>query len=450
MTTPSTSPRNNPIQYAPIQLPDDEFSRIRKLYELSMTLSGDPVDIFRHIAHMIGELLDVKVVCLSEVRGSELYFLSVYVDGEMYDNAGRCELAITPCATVESSKDFRVYDRVAERFPQAQFLKTHNAFSYCGFPALDNNGNVVAVTCLLDDKAHEFSEEDHFMLRIMGQRIGLEIERQRHIDEQKKARSELLKHKEKLEELVEERTAELCQMQDELIKREKLATLGQLTATVSHELRNPLGTIRSSIFSIGEKLKGKNLGVDKSLDRVSRNITRCDNIISELLDFTKAKKPNLTRIKLRDWLSAVTSELTRPPGLTLETHCYDIEAEFDPDLMRRVVVNLYDNACDALDSQPGKVEISCKAVSNNLHLEVKDNGRGLPEQQLANVFEPLFSTKSFGVGLGLAIVRQIIEQHSGNIDIASQLNQGTTLSITLPLRNNRKSPRRETLENFAC
>jgi signal transduction histidine kinase len=155
----------------------DELTRFQKLYELSMTLAGDPVEVFAHIARTIGELMDVNVVCLSEVVGDQLRFRSVYVRGEVYTDAGSCPLSITPCATVETSKDLRIYDRVMERFPDAGFLKDHCAFSYCGFPALDNNGKVVAVTCLLDDRPREFSEEDQHTLRIFGQRIGMEIER---------------------------------------------------------------------------------------------------------------------------------------------------------------------------------------------------------------------------------------------------------------------------------
>lgn len=162
---------------------ETHVNRLQKLSELSMTLTGDPADVFREVARMIGELLDVRVVCLSEIRGEELYFISVYADGEVMTDAGHCPLEITPCATVEQSRDLRVYDRVTEHFPEASFLKTHNAYSYCGFPALGGDGKVVAVTCLLDDKPHDFSEEDQDLLRIFGQRIGLEIERKHREDE---------------------------------------------------------------------------------------------------------------------------------------------------------------------------------------------------------------------------------------------------------------------------
>ena len=159
-----------------------EVTRLKKLFELSLTLSGDPLEIFQHAAKLIGELLDVKVVCLSEIQGERLNFLAVYIDGEIYSNAGSCLLAITPCATVEKTKDIRVYDRVKELFPEATFLQDHNAFAYCGFPSLNNHGKVVAVTCLLDDKPHNFTGEDQEILRIIGQRIGMEIERKHNLE----------------------------------------------------------------------------------------------------------------------------------------------------------------------------------------------------------------------------------------------------------------------------
>ena len=160
---------------------DNRVNRLQKVAELSMQLTGEPLQIFERIAHMIGELLNVSVVCLSEIQGEELFFLSVYVNGEVMTNAGRCPLHITPCATVLQSKDMRIYDYVADKFPEATFLKMHNAFSYCGFPSLDRSGNVVAVTCLIDDKPHDFTDEDKDLLKIFGQRIAMEIEREKCI-----------------------------------------------------------------------------------------------------------------------------------------------------------------------------------------------------------------------------------------------------------------------------
>jgi len=160
------------------------LEQLKKLSELSLTLCGDPTEIFERVVRMIGELFKVRVVCLSEVVGPELYFKAVYLNGEVVRDAGRCPLAITPCATVEQDKELRLFDRVMERFPQASFLRDHQAVSYCGFPALDSHGQVVAVTCLLDDKPRVFTEEEQELLRVFGQRVAIEVERARYLADQ--------------------------------------------------------------------------------------------------------------------------------------------------------------------------------------------------------------------------------------------------------------------------
>ncbi len=177
--------------------------RLRRLAELSLTLTGEPETVFRRIAEMIGQMLSVRVVCLSEIRGEELHFISVYVDGEVMLDTGHCPLNITPCATVRQSRDLRIYDKVMELFPDATFLKDHNAYSYCGFPALDSNGDVIAVTCLLDDKPHEFTDSDQALLRIFGQRIAFELERIRQQASQAETERVLRKREKHYRHLVE-------------------------------------------------------------------------------------------------------------------------------------------------------------------------------------------------------------------------------------------------------
>ena len=176
--------------------------KLRRLSELGMTLTGTPADIFRHAVGMIGEMFALRVVCLSQIVDGVLHFRAVYVNGEIFTDAGTCPITVTPCATVEDSKDLRVYDRVAERFPQASFLRDHQAQAYCGFPSLDAAGRVVAVTCLLDDKPREFSEEDQEILRIIGQRLAAEVERERHITERNQVEAELRVGEERLRQSV--------------------------------------------------------------------------------------------------------------------------------------------------------------------------------------------------------------------------------------------------------
>ncbi|MFO0754005.1 MAG: ATP-binding protein [Thermodesulfovibrionales bacterium] len=161
----------------------EQISRFKRLSEIGLTLTGDPTAVFQSIAHLLGELLHVSVVNLSEIRGDTLFFLSCYVKGKVFPYPGSCLLAETPCATIERCRDIRIYHRVAELFPRADFLRLHNAHTYCGIPVLDGNGAVISVICLLDERPRSFSDEDQYLLRIVAQRVGAEIERQKIINE---------------------------------------------------------------------------------------------------------------------------------------------------------------------------------------------------------------------------------------------------------------------------
>ncbi len=429
----------------PVVSPADEITRLRKLYELSMNVSGDPMQVFEMVARLIGQLLDVKVVCLSEVQGDKLNFLSVYVMGEMTRNAGTCDLKITPCATVEQTKDYRVYDRVMERFPEAKFLKSHNAYSYCGFPALGSNGEVLAVTCLLDDRPHEFTDADHDMLRIFGQRIAVEIERQRHIDEQARVQAELSKYRDHLQELVEERTRALKVAQQELVIKERLAALGQITATVSHELRNPLGAIKPSLHYLRKTLSGLDEKALNSLERIERSVNRCDHIIDELLDFSRNRPPVLQYLPVDTWLDDALADQMRPESISLmrERQGSDPVIVADPDLMLRAVINVCDNACQAMMDRLGReaaayqpqLRVSTGLRDGRVELCIADNGTGIDDEIRDRIFEPMFSTKSFGVGLGLPIVKRIMEQHNGGVEIDSRPGAGTSVILWLPVKS---------------
>ena len=157
--------------------PQDQINRLKKLYELSLDLSGEPMDIFVKATRIIAEIMDAKVVCLAEIQGHDLYLMSVYAEGVVQTNVGSCPLAKTPCAKVKASKEIEIYQNVMVLFPEASFLKEKNAYSFCGVPSFDSNGEVVAITCLLDAKPREFSAEDQELLLLFGKRLGQEIGR---------------------------------------------------------------------------------------------------------------------------------------------------------------------------------------------------------------------------------------------------------------------------------
>jgi signal transduction histidine kinase/CheY-like chemotaxis protein len=174
--------------------------RLSKLSELSMMLAGDPATVFERIVRMIGELFEVRGVCLSEIAGTDLAFRAVYAQGRVITNPGGCPIEVTPCATVQASRNIRIYERVMDLFPRAEFLRDHDANAWCGFPSLDNAGNVVAVTCLVDDKPRVFTEEDRQILWVIGQRIAAEFERIKSMAEHARMEEALLENEHRLEE----------------------------------------------------------------------------------------------------------------------------------------------------------------------------------------------------------------------------------------------------------
>ena len=248
----------------------------------------------------------------------------------------------------------------------------------------------------------------------------------------------LVDSKENLEEIVRERTRELREAQNELLRTERMATLGQLTATVSHEIRNPLGTIRTSVFTLANKLKDKEPWLVRNIERIERNIIRCDNIITELLDYSRIRALHHEKTNLRSWIAAIIDDMDLPDFIILRLELSDdIDVEIDRDLLRRVIVNVVDNACHAIqevndEEHDSTIIIQSLLNSSRTEIIVIDTGPGIPDDVLPHIFEPLYSTKSFGVGLGLPVVKQIMEQHGGGVEVASEKGVGTRVILWLP------------------
>ena len=276
--------------------------------------------------------------------------------------------------------------------------------------------------------------------------VGGIVQFRRDITARRRAEEELAGHRERLEELVEERSRELETAQRELVGNERLAAIGQLTGTVSHELRNPLGTIRSSFAIVGNHLQTAHGPVARALERIERNIDRCVTIIDELLAYTRVREIHLEPVAIDEWLTDVVVDEDIPQAIGVVLDCQSgTRVLVDRERLRRAILNLLQNACQAItdsehESTQATVAISTRADNGCLAIAIADNGPGIPEDIRERIFDPLFSTKSFGVGLGLPLVRQIIEQHGGEITVDTALDQGTTVTLSLPLAADATQP----------
>ena len=250
----------------------------------------------------------------------------------------------------------------------------------------------------------------------------------------------LKQSRDELEIKVHERTRELRAATSELVRRERLATLGQLSSTVSHELRNPLGTIRNSLFTVERRAQDSDLDIGPTLARANQAIERCNSIIGEMLDYASDKELVKQPARVDDWLGPVLEEMHLPDPVELRYNpASDAEVSFSPEALRQVVVNLVENACQAMTDEqaPTKnspvLEVTTRIEGKWVVVSFADTGPGIPPEYRDKVFEPLYSTKSFGVGLGLPLVKKIIEQHGGRIEIESRGNVGARFLLWLPL-----------------
>ena len=258
----------------------------------------------------------------------------------------------------------------------------------------------------------------------------------RDITDRKQAEAELAQLNEDLERRVEKCTQELRSSQFELLKRERLSALGQLTATVIHEIRNPLGAMRSWLYVIEQKMGNGDPELTRAMDRVKRSVSRCDGIVNELLDFSRVRDLELEATNIDRWLRDVLDEQLLPEGVTLsfEPGLPESLVPIDCERLRRAVVNVVENAVQAIDGEEteGQVTVSTVRAGDNFEIRIKDTGPGIPEDLRKRIFEPLFSTKNSGCGLGLAISKEIIEQHGGTIGIEDGPSGGTCFVFRLP------------------
>ena len=287
------------------------------------------------------------------------------------------------------------------------------------------------------ETCESFFDDEHKPVRSVGT--------VQDITEIKLAEIKLETYQAQLEVLVEERTKELKNAQGELVRKERLATLGQLTATVSHELRNPLGAMRPSLYIIEKKCDQDDERVKNAIQRLDRNIDRCDRIIDELLDFTRITELDFQPTEIEPWLTSVIFEQEIPEGITVkkEFSSGGVILNIDEERLRRAIINVFENGCHSMmddnqqlvSTERAQINIETHINDKRVEIIVRDVGLGMSHEVLDKIYEPLFSTKGFGVGLGMPTVKQIMEQHNGGVEISSDENKGTSVLLWLPLKN---------------
>jgi signal transduction histidine kinase len=258
------------------------------------------------------------------------------------------------------------------------------------------------------------------------------------------AEQRLREYSEHLEEAVKERTRELRDAQEQLVRHEKLAVLGQMASSVGHELRNPLAVINSSVYYLKLVQPDADDMIKKHLGIIEKEVWNSEKIITDLLDFARIKSVDRKAVSVSDLIRQTLERFPAPESVevTLEIPT-DLPRIFvDPRQMIQVLGNITVNAYQAM-KDGGKLTVSSRQSSvkagslitdNWILITVKDSGVGIPPENMRKLFEPLFTTKTKGIGLGLAVSKKLTEANGGRIEVESEAGVGSTFTIWLPVK----------------
>jgi len=223
----------------------------------------------------------------------------------------------------------------------------------------------------------------------------------------------------------------------QMSRAEHFATLGEMATGLAHEIRNPLAGIAGVIEIISRDLPSTSPAREVVKD-VRQEIARINHIVTDLLQTARPHPPKVGKSDLNVTIEhavmlARQQALARGVEISLQREPSLPEVEHDSDQIHQVMLNLLLNALQAIDRK-GKVEVKLSLKNAAAVVEVIDNGRGIPSENLPNIFRPFYTTKGDGTGLGLSLARRIVEDHQGRIDVASTVGKGTTFAVVLPLK----------------
>ncbi|MFB5633117.1 MAG: nitrogen regulation protein NR(II) [Nitrosopumilus sp.] len=253
---------------------------------------------------------------------------------------------------------------------------------------------------------------------------------QNDISKEKEIQQRLLKME---DDLLKQNVTLLSQVEkksEELVKSERLATIGTMASRVAHDLKNPLTIIHTYADMLTPEILAKLDPQDREKwFRLQTSVLDMNRIIEDVLDFARTSEIKKKKTSFLSILRLAMNHVKTSYGIIINLPDSDFSVKCDARKMEGVMSNLLNNAVQAVDGQ-GEVDVELSSDSNNITIKVKDSGPGIPENDLEKIFEPMYTTKTTGTGLGLVICKSIVEQHGGTISVS---NKPTTFTVTLPL-----------------
>jgi len=253
--------------------------------------------------------------------------------------------------------------------------------------------------------------------------------------EKKKIEAKLAKYSKELEGLVKERSDRLDVAEQQLLKSERLAAIGELAGMIGHDLRNPLTGIKTSIYYLKKnKLAGAESSTKDMVEIIEKCIDHSNKIINDLLEYAREVQLEIQSSSPKAIVSESVAMIKAPDSITIINEVTNQSGiAVDTDKMKRVFSNLIKNAVEAMPNG-GNLTIYAFLRRNTVSIAVSDTGVGIPDDVKDKIFKPLFTTKSKGQGFGLAVVKKLVEALNGSISFETKHEKGTTFILEIPLR----------------
>jgi len=297
---------------------------------------------------------------------------------------------------------------------------------------------------LVDEKYHQLVKE-RYMLRLRGEKVPAtyEVEFIAKTDERVpvEVSATRVDYQGRPADLVIVRDIrERKRMEEQRLKLEKLATIGELATMVGHDLRNPLQSIENAAYYLKNELPCLSSSVPISqktmemLQIIDESVNYADKIIRDLQDFSATKTPTLKKTNINTLVEEALSQVEAPENVELRTKLGHLpEINVDKDQMKRVFLNLTLNGIQAMENE-GTLTVSTKKTGGFVEISFKDTGAGISKENMEKIFTPFFTTKAKGIGMGLPICKKFVDAHGGSIQVESELGKGSTFTVKLPIQ----------------
>jgi signal transduction histidine kinase len=298
----------------------------------------------------------------------------------------------------------------------------------------------------------EFSSEE--LVHLLVNKVKeLKAEKEKSDELNSKLEDNMAKLEEAQQEIERQRDLlqeEVKQKTEDLLKIERLSAIGQLSARIAHDLRNPLTVIQNSSRILRTRLDGElDIKAQQQWERLDRAIYRMAHQLEDVMDYVRMPQLKKKEYSLSLIVQDVMERVDVPPTITIHPPLNDHTIFCDPEKMEIVFVNLFVNAVQAIGDKKGAitVEITDDPSDENVIIKVIDTGIGIREEIIGKIFEPLFTTRQVGTGLGLSSCKSIVDQHGGAISASSKVGKGTTFTIRMPKKSDWSVISKENTEN---